>query len=624
MYNQSIIDSIGENYFEAILNKKIPYTLSIDNLNSVEQQKYYAFQHYLVKVALSGKYRSECIQYLSSMYTDFRNKPYLFCDSPIIRNDFLNSFVNDVNYRNKIINYRNKYYNVDIAKQLYNKQLNSNLNNDEKNQLYAYLIHKLKKIKSSTELLNDKILTNAAKQIVNSNISTLNDMQLKFYCQYVSRFALDNYNHELIIMIGIDKDNYGYQSEDYICISKPKINSIAEVTQTVCHETRHSIQRYDSKNNQNFTAFDYAQRILFRNYLDTDTYNSYKQDKNYRYSRIELDAEDYGFRYTSRLFKFMGRNDLATINEENKRKELNHRNDYNYMTDSDNKKNQTDKFIVENMDAIILNHPDELNNYPVLKMFYYDDGRKKTFDVILNQRTEEFNNRRSYIDYINIFINKGELENISLNKNTFNTLCYIFDLEYAYALENYFNDEHPMQFSNGQAYRHIRHYLSLSFKLLSCIAQNYEKCLKEFDSFDNFDASISRLLSRIKIFNIENIKNPAVTLYPDLIKKIERIRELFNYILIKRNLGYELEKLNKVSPEVLKSSMTFPDGKFMKFEDYFKNVIFPNMDEDRHVIVNGEKKSVTILIHEYEKLALQRRNKQNMTTDSDINQSKSR
>ena len=259
MYNQSIIDSIavgedytknytGEEYFKSILDGKTPYTLSINNLTSKEQQKYCAFQHYLVKTALSGNYKNECIKYLSLMYTDFRNKPYLFCDSPIIKNNFLNSFVDSVEYRNKIINYRNKYYNGTIAKQLYDRQLNEILNNDEKNQLYAYIINYLDSIKDYKTLYKDTILNDAIKNIINSDFRKLNDMQLKFYCQYISRFALREKKYKSIVQIGTDRSSLGgYELNDYIFINKnSNMNELIELlTEIVCHESRHLVQYHE-------------------------------------------------------------------------------------------------------------------------------------------------------------------------------------------------------------------------------------------------------------------------------------------------------------------------------------------------------------------------------------------
>ena len=316
MYEQKYIDIIGEDNFKKLLDNQT-YNFNINDISSKNIATYYAFQHFLIKSYINNYNKPKCVEYLKKMYMDFNKNPYLFCDSPLIKNEVLNKIIDNEEVRNKIINYRNNYFDLKSVSFLYEKKKNQELTNEEKNRYYSYLILKLNNPNTKTEeLLNNEIM-----EILNTDYSKLNDMQLKFYCQYVSNYSKGK-GYNTTVMIGKEPSGNegmmrGSQMNDFIFINKDAFNEIGMLTKTVCHETRHSIQYHDSKEKNTKAGFELAQKELFRKYLNTNNYNSYTS--NYRYSSIEIDAEISGHHKASVFLSMFNKKDLAEQIREDRR-----------------------------------------------------------------------------------------------------------------------------------------------------------------------------------------------------------------------------------------------------------------------------------------------------------------
>ena len=607
MYNNDYIDSIGENYFKGIIDGKIKYNFDINNINSKDQQKYYVFQHFLIKSYIEGYKKSSCMKYIEKMYLDFINKPYLFCDSPLLKNGVLQLFFNDKEVKNKILNFRDKYYNEKSIKELIIKSQSKELTSEEKNRYFSFLIVQLNKGNKSY----DKIFLNEIKRILNTSFNSLTDIELKFYAQYISIYASDK-KVKTTVMIGTDRSGLGgYSCKNYIFINKKAFNLISLCTRVICHETRHAIQAYDSLHDDTNIGFELAHRNLFSKYLDTEIYDSYHN--NYNYVPIELDAEKYGFWKARVFFTEKGKEEFVNELRDEQKKVLDKRNYYSFMKDKDNNKMSVDKFIVTNLDKIISNNPSELNKYPVLKNIYNHDGTKKNINTIIKGRLNDYrllNKKEMYDNYISYAIKNNELNDIRLDsfnidqkKHFIQVLLKMYDY-YINELKNYFKDE-KCNIVSEQVLFATEYKLNLCYKLLSYVESIYN----EIVSYDGNEEKIDYYFMRdftypLRDFDIDSIKNPIIKNSKDINDKIMRVKEKSDAIIKKYNISYINDKLDKTSPELKKSFIISFDGKSVNFEEYFRNYILKNMDGHQNINLNKNNIKVEDLINIYEDEAL--------------------
>lgn len=603
MYNQHYIDTIGEENFKRLLDGKSTYHLDSNNINSKNQQVNYAFQHFIIKSYINGYNRSACMTYLKIFYNDFYNKPYLFCDSPLITNDVLQTIFGDTEQKEKIIAYRDNYYNAKVINQLFSKRKNTLLSPEETDRYYAYLTA----LVNTNNKQNEEFIKKEIERIIDTDFNKLSDMQLKFYCQYVSKYATENRGFKTTVMIGKDEPNLrGYQTKDYIFINKDAFKSIDLLTKTVCHETRHSVQSHEANGKDTLAGFELAQMELFCKHLNSKTYDSYH--KNYRYSTIELDAEQVGHWSASVFFTMFKKQSLAEKIRENRRVTTDERDYYSFMLDENNKAITTDEFIVTNLDKIIMHNPKELAEYPVLKNMYNQDGTKKSFANLMSGRMREtVDNRGIYDNYINHGIANNELNDIPLNKSNKDTIKrYAESLSniyrgYSYELNNYYQDNtnkhNPKQVAFATNYK-----LMLSYKLLSYIDENYDMIINAFDDKEfNHTNPVYWFIHDLRDLNIDDIQNDAIKNNPEILKKIKAIKQKSDSISRKFNTSYIKDKLGKLPNEVLSSSIMAPEIGTINFQDYFINIILPKMDGHKKVVIDNKEYYVGDLIIDYAK-----------------------
>ena len=601
MYKDYFIDSIGEDKLRDILDGKTSYIFKIDNTNSKDQQLYYAFQHFLIKAFLNGYNRNACITYIKKMYGDFYKKPYLFCDSPLIKDKVLQLFFGDDLSQNEISKYRNNYYNYAVINDLYNKRKQRELTLEEKQRYFAYLIVQLKrKNKKYDELFKYEIT-----RIINTDYQKLTDIELKFYSQYVSNYARGNSEIDTVVMIGTDSSSLrGYQSNGYVFINKKAFQSIELLTKTVCHETRHTIQWKESFNKITLAAFEMAQMSLFIKYLNTANYNSYH--KNYRYSSIELDAELEGHWKAAVFFGMFKRRDLGEKVQNNRRVTYDKRNNYSFMIDENNKAQTVDDFIVTKMDEIIIKKPSELNNYPVLNIIYNADGTRKSFETIIQGRMDEtVNNRGIFDNYINYGIAHDELNGISINHFSPNDLKIFTNVMariyhgYIIELKDYFNDK-TNSINPRQIIFAINSKLLLAYKLLQYINHNYDAIvsgIKE-ERFNN-QHPIYNFIYDLRDFKISDIKNETVKGNQEIISHIMKVKSLSDSISKKFNYTYIDDRISGYPSEIRNGDIVTNNGSRINFEEYFKKDILSMMDSHLEVTINNKKYYVGDLIRAY-------------------------
>ena len=609
MYNERYIDMFINHNNENVLYRLLDNykKLDINDLSLNNQRLYFAFQHFIIKCYLDGYRKDVCVKYMQDMYLDFNAKPYLFCDSPLIKDELLDTIVPE-HIRVKIKALRDRYYSKD-ALSLASKD---NLSEEEKCVFYANLISMLKSDNKDKDLLD-----NEAKKIISKDVKSLSEMELKFLGYYVSVYARGIYSFDTSVLV-CSEDNIttmGNQKNDCICLNKNNIPDIPSLVEVICHETRHSIQEHDSVIEKNKTALKQAQFALFDKYLRTETFNQYKQ--NYRYTAIELDAECFGYHTASVFFKTMGRDDIADIIKDKRKEHFDKRDYYAFMvTEGEENKlghMQMDEYAVKMMNDIIKNHPEELENYPVLQELYKKDGTVKSFLSLMAKRMDH--NRpdkdifEEYIDYsiVSGKINEFPLENTSKDfvNDYASALSTIFN-GYAIKLNDYLEDD----FTSGKHSTNENQIVYVMEDLITRCHNIMEYFLNNYRVFfaysedKSFTARINNPLFNIIVglrdLDISKIQNPVIKNHPGLIGKLSYLKkEIDSYIKIYNN-AYVDSMLSNLPEEVLKSDIETPLG-VVNFEHYFKDILSRQMDNHTKVMVGGNTYYIGDLIYEYSK-----------------------
>lgn len=587
MYEQRYIDLYDESYFDKIINNQLDNPVSIQKKDMRGQGMYYSFQHYLVKKCKNSSNKSKCKKYIMDYYNDFISYPYLFTDSPFIRNGNLDLLIDEESMRNKIRNYRDTYFDPNNARKLYNKKFKTPLTQDEKNRYYSFLLTRL-----NNEKFKD-IIFKEIDLIIGSDFKSLSPIELQFYAQYVSNYARNTFSIKTTTHVVIgdnDSTSRGVTSNGFITIYKDAFNSIDLFTKTVCHETRHTYQYESSKNKVNKEAFDVATRNLFGKYLNTKDYNSYHD--NYRYAGIELDAEREGHRAASIFFMAHERNDLADNVRNNRVNVFDKRHYYPFMKDSNGKSHPIDTFIVNNLDSIIANHPDEIKNYPVLKEIYDSNGKRKPYSVLFTERMEQSLFKRGiYEHYMFNGISNGEINTIDLSNSSdeyikrFNqTLASIYRDAIFSNVKTYLYDKDAgnnlTPFYKSQVLHTTTYYISLAEKLLLFVNNNFDLLMFPYmnESIDNTNIPLFDLIYDFRDYSPDIITNPIIKNDPKIMNRLNDLKIKVDYITKKYNQKYIESRIKDLPEEVLNYSKDFSGIGTITFRDYCLNVLPNRLD----------------------------------------------
>lgn len=600
LYKNNYIESYNEEILLNILNGKTPYTPNPNNLR--ERCTYITLQHYLIKYIEENGKSKITNKLLTKYYEDFINNPHLFVDSPIIRNGFLNRFVSK-KLREKLIEHRNIYYNPLEIKKIYIKLTkNKELTIQESNRLYALLIYEIKR-------KNDKyniVINECIKRILNSNknIRQLSEMELKFYCTYIAQHAGENAVYPDVHIIKTKSDLNGFENKNIIYINKNSdyAKELFLMTKTTCHEVRHAVQEKESRNSNTKAGFEMAIYNLLFKYLQSKNYDT--RQLNYYYSGIEINADDFGFYKAGILLKTLGREDLRRKLFEIEQNEHSQRHLYEFMVDKNYLPKSTDAYIVENIDKIIKAHPEELEEYRVLKNFYNNDGTRKTLGNLLAHRmNQKFEDRGLYDNYINYEIAKNKLFHIDLvhtkpeiNRKLFETLKEIYEnkiqLFNNYCADKDYNHLKPSQIKATTLYQ-----IKIMDNILTFIEQNIDYVLasKEEKQISK-NSFIYGFILGLRDFNLNNINNDVIKNNPIIQERIKSLFEKHNYIVNKFNEEYIKNRIEDLSIEEKHELIVTPDGNNMQLQDFLYYEVLPKLDAHSEVLINGHKVHVSNVI----------------------------
>lgn len=636
LYNESYLGQFPEQVYETILQdgqisrnifegnqvKQVIYKIDINSLDSKSKCLYNSFQHYIIKCISEGRNVDKCYNYLKQYYNDFVLKPYEFANSPLLSDSFINSLGGDAS---KIIQFRNDYYSKTGLMELYLKKQENKLTVEEEKRYYSILLHAL----SSKDSKILRIIEQEIDEIIKENkkVSDIDSTRLQFYAQYVSNFAKEGKDFNTLVLIGDDIPNRGGFENSYtIAMNRNSsfANDLSIFTQCICHETRHAIQEYEAKENISEAAYTMLQNKLFMKYLSTNTCNIYSNGRNYQFNAAELDAEVNGFSNSSIFFGMHGAPELAEQVRNRRIDKYDTRNNYNYYTDVDGKMYPYDIYVVNKLDEIIRNHPEEIRNYPTLQLIYNLDGTRKDFSELLNYN--EFGTREIVKSFLNYSISNGELDSIDMSgmdvekQHRFSQFLAGKNMDYCYSLKEYMNGIkkspflHPMKIRTTMyLINNINNVYEYSINNLDNImnscdepisSQNHPFAdlifrLRDVD-FDTFSSEIERKVNNGLNTNYYE-DSTIVNDLNELKGSIERLKNNYNETLYQYNKIRLVDKLKKMNNSQLAQTVNI-NGKSYTVLDYYINEVLPKMNGHQEVEFDGKKMHISDYIRQFDNI----------------------
>ena len=615
-YNQMFIDAVGEDEVIGLIKNHGLPIIKGDIFNFETNKKFIALDHYLTKQIESGSYPIIIEDCIKQRYKDFQDKPWIFVNSPLLKN----STINKIQGKEKIFETRDNYYNYYTFLNLYQQSLKRELSEQEKNQLYAYYIHNLN---TTNEKLQEVIKYEIGK-IIDSKMppSKMNTTQLQFYAQYIINDIFKSYAESAyptqtipIITVGQGGGVNGSQKNCVININKKNYDdNIESFTHTIFHEYRHSMQEKELVSSDKDMAFEMAYQKLFYKYLNTPTFDCYY--KNYGHMGIEIDAEKMGFHYAKLFFESFGRKDLSKKLNEKAKKMVGERQYYPLMTKADGKKVQLDDYIVYNLDKIIKNHPEELNNYPVLNTIYNGNGEKKDFFELLEERSHaHVDYRNKFSPYINKDIADNKLDNIDLERDLgidkargylpmFSTMF----IEKEMAIFNYLNDITPTKkynFEGGLKEADIinttAYQIKLANKMMEFVNKNFDFLSTLSNEYISAKIELSTYIRNANNLTVSNpiLKNNELinSLLDDYKKTQTELLNKYDALYHKKEevteepiekSPFDVDTLPEIiNPALMEGNMKLPNGTEIPTKQYIQEIVYPQLPKSETITLDN-------------------------------------
>jgi len=612
LYNKRYLEIVDLYDMQSILEGKKEYKVDATNLR--ERKTFIFLQHYLIDYIEKHGKTVEADKILATYFKEFLKYPHQFADSPLLKNEFINRYV-PLKVRDKVLTYRDDYFNTENVGIIYNKLKSGNyLSEKEKNQLYSYLIIKLKKNEKKFE----SIFKYCAKYILNSNKKTheLNEMELKFYCSYIATMAGKGYDVQPDTYIMADRTSLGgEQANGIVFINRVGFcQELYQLTETICHETRHAVQNKQSTERKNKTAFEMARQKLLRRYLTTEKYKIY--ELNYQYVGIELDAEKSGFFDAGVFLGMLERRDLAEKLIDERKDRLDNRHLYQFGQSKEGKPISPDKFLSTYLDEVIKAHPEEIKKYPALELVYNPDGSRKPFEELMRRRMNQgIDDRGIYDCYINYGIGHGELDKIDVGKfskedkqSFYKSLGSVFR-DKAILFGEYCDDKEHKKWTNknedvekGQIITTTLYQLSLLDKIISYIDENMDEVLasKEETPITNL-SFIFNFIYDFRDFDFNKIENDVIKDNPIVKERMEKFLNKSKSVIKKFNREYIKDRVKDLSIEEMHTLIKTPEGVVLSFSDYLYLDLLPRLDGHMECDIKGKRVYVSDIIRHYKK-----------------------
>lgn len=448
---ETIVKDFFNNFDKYRNNPRYKPNIIFNSLKIEDLEVRNAFDNYILKEwprliktnPADQKVKRTMEMYLKKFYEMFLNNPTKYLDSPFLQDlDVINELCPEfsektihgkkfkVNFREQVKSAYEKN-NIKNANVFYDKDGKlRDLSEKETEQLMHFFIKNIgtddKKIQEQQVLYIKKMLAEGKKT------ADLNTKEVEFIAKYMNNYMLSSRLKELgyskdeiknSIYIGEDEVNKGgfqAQNEIYINRNSHLTMTIPRLMQVVCHETEHSIQELEARNNQKSKAgLDLAINHILRNhYSGKNGYDYY--DTNYRVDPIERDSERTGFRYTRVFLNTLGFKDISqNVRGAGESKERKRQYEYDYRIDENGMKSTREVFLFNKLSSIISQNKSLISEYPSLSiLFEKSTGKPNSFETIITGdfKANEQDKNDIVEDFCRYYIAKGELDKIDLDK----------------------------------------------------------------------------------------------------------------------------------------------------------------------------------------------------------------
>lgn len=560
IYNEKLFDCFDENEIKSGLESKCYINLINcrnnrfkSDVKSVDLAYLDSIENYIYKSILensTNKYTLSLINdYKKYLYDYFLKNPIVVFDSILFNDEIIDklfSFNEALNIKKfKYINKENFLKELNLLRNNSNQELkrgiisysNSIINSkDENDNKFTQLIFQylLNNIKYNDNLYSKEFMLKYASHMIEK------DLNIKICNVYVSDYDFDPENTLL------DKTYATYTPESRVIVVNKKYLNDKENNETfgipnyiycmkiIAHEQKHNSQTNDiQSNNITYENFAYVRKNLIYKYYNDINKNNNEYHLNYANQETELNAEYYAWSFVLNLMNKYLDNDKIKQNVINNGISIIYRkqNSLKYDISTGNLK---DDFIynIDNLNKIVSDNKNIINDYPVLRYFYNNNGSVKNIKELL--LTKNY-----------LFIN---------NKNIFKELKYVFDEYVLYELFNNFEMSKIKTYSDNLKMSLYAEILILIYSELKSIEQTIEYYNifndKKFNGLPSNNIVQSKLRLRCHYsselidYFLSNYKTILDFLNNSNVKNKNEI--LDNYINILERIEYKLEKYKSI------------------------------------------------------------------------------
>ena len=362
--------------------------------------------------------------YSSELFIQCLKNPRLFLQSKIFESDIVNYAFKDKVYLNMLLDRiyplfdreltefeRCGFANLDLLKNLClfavryldyaNEKLVTRLS-----KLFEYVLI-IPEFKRIPEVYNFivKYIVKGESERLNITRPMLIISNYRYLDEIVETEVAGSYNYRL---------NTITISESIINSSNPDIKGVEKlpyVIHTVFHELKHVFQGCDNAQNKySNDALAYSRRLLFNKYISNIEIEFNDYISNYQYDEIEVEAEIFGWSSAYRLLN--ERNLLTEKDKSTMLDEINY-NRYKKMIgmkiDEFGKMYPAYLYNINCLNRIVKKHSQEISRFPILKLFYDDQGNLNDFVKLIKlekELTEKNDIKSSFMDYYRYLANE--------------------------------------------------------------------------------------------------------------------------------------------------------------------------------------------------------------------------
>lgn len=497
----------------------------------------HGIEFYLIYKFMYGKPGDSFKIISEKLYNAFLKKPYKYFDSYLFDDEkvsFIFPFwkVHKIKKIKKIIK-----KNVDVILKIGPKDEN------ERHFLMKYLKLHID--------LDDMRQRDLIEKIIDSGSVPKDPEELNFFGSYVSKWMLKKSGYEYLDIplfsatFELDNSLEGFAGRDYIFMKINTDSSILDTINVICHETWHIIQYEEYKKLKGGFRKIPELNIGF-DYFIFEKFGSVFYNKNYRFSRMEIDAEKAGFNFAKKFLDFLNKSDLSKKIEYLKRESFECRGvQYEYIMEPimsnsnvDYEKEYyeyamsslLDQLVKENLNYYIM------DVYPILYNLYDEKGKARGIKELLKNDFSNYDNLELFFNHTFRYIQEGGLDNLNLNNSTvFNNLnimlnkvkdkiIEMLDLSPNVLLDRYESEDEVSYKEVNDIYKsELIYYYSFICKVSKYLYMNIDKITFKDELVSNIEILIDKLFIVIKDnkdLSILNDKyNELVLIYNSLRKE---------------------------------------------------------------------------------------------------------